>query len=540
MANVQGPLFSLTAAGSVAKTLCYKKGKRGTVCRKWAQPGGEASSDQLNVRQITGYLMANWQNLSTLEQASWAAPAEALSISPINLYLQANWKLINEGRAIKDSYTLGTRHYYLDHQWSVCGGVKHHVSQVESFYTTLSSPATAGTNNFNVVDSSGFVQYELIAFYGPSLGTGQVFRITAIAGNTIFVYPLIKASGFPSGTRVEHWWFNYAHPSSSGYYSLANRIVSSLQSSFPRGANLLGDYGTFVTTYVNSHGKTLPFGWNAILDNYWGTTALNHWNSTTYDELAKNDHSWYMSFAGGVNSGIESAFSIPVQPHRAYSFQLYFRDDGYQLYFDIVNAENPTHKAVEAWRPVNNKGFFGTQSKTFIVPEGMTSAKIMMYNLSTNNAGYHDDFRLIPIDNFSWEGEYLLPRTDFEPVVYVGDSWHNPLADNIETFLYNIHGRYTEFYDVGVAGFRLYNMIADWPTAVEPLQPKTVILQFGANDAGGLRPSQAEMEADLTTYLDLCDSIGARCIVVGIPIMRGYEQWSHDRNDQLRALVDAR
>jgi hypothetical protein len=104
MANVFGPLMSLSATGSVAKSLCYKKGTRTTVCRKYAKPSGDPSLSQLAIRQQTGDLMKHWKVISTEDQATWITLADQQDFSPINAYLKFNYERISNGLSTTDVY----------------------------------------------------------------------------------------------------------------------------------------------------------------------------------------------------------------------------------------------------------------------------------------------------------------------------------------------------------------------------------------------------------------------------------------------------
>jgi hypothetical protein len=104
MANVTGPLFSLKATGSVAKTLCYKKGVRCYVCRKYAKPSGEPSAAQIEVCEYTGERMNHWPLISPADQASWLLLALEQNIEPINAYLKFNWQRHLNGLESTDVY----------------------------------------------------------------------------------------------------------------------------------------------------------------------------------------------------------------------------------------------------------------------------------------------------------------------------------------------------------------------------------------------------------------------------------------------------
>lgn len=102
MANVRGPLFSLSAAGSIGKTISYKKGVRGYVARKWAKPSGDASAAQVVVRNFTGERMSHWPDISSENQLTWLGLAQVENTSPINAYLKVNWERYIAGLSTTD------------------------------------------------------------------------------------------------------------------------------------------------------------------------------------------------------------------------------------------------------------------------------------------------------------------------------------------------------------------------------------------------------------------------------------------------------
>ena len=102
MANVKGPLFSLSATGSINKTICYKKGVRGYVARKWAKPTGVARAAQELVRDFTGERMSHWPDISAEDQLTWWSLAQSVNSSPINVYLQKNWERHIQGLGTTD------------------------------------------------------------------------------------------------------------------------------------------------------------------------------------------------------------------------------------------------------------------------------------------------------------------------------------------------------------------------------------------------------------------------------------------------------
>ena len=77
MAKTTGPLISLDAHGSLAKTLNYSSRRSGPQCRKYNKPTGVPSAKQRGQRRLTEFLVAQWQNMSAADKATWAENAGA-------------------------------------------------------------------------------------------------------------------------------------------------------------------------------------------------------------------------------------------------------------------------------------------------------------------------------------------------------------------------------------------------------------------------------------------------------------------------------
>jgi hypothetical protein len=104
MARITGPLHSLTASGSLAKTINFRTRANRTIAARHSKPGGPPSTAQLAHRQLFANLAAAWKfateswiiTTGTVEQ-SWATLAEKESITPYNAYLKFNFSQIAEG-----------------------------------------------------------------------------------------------------------------------------------------------------------------------------------------------------------------------------------------------------------------------------------------------------------------------------------------------------------------------------------------------------------------------------------------------------------
>ena len=87
MARVKGPLFSLDASGSLAKTVTYSKWKGRNYTRQHVIPQNPQSTNQVNVRVAWDLIVKYWQaNVGTL-QAPWDAFAVQFQMSGFNQFI---------------------------------------------------------------------------------------------------------------------------------------------------------------------------------------------------------------------------------------------------------------------------------------------------------------------------------------------------------------------------------------------------------------------------------------------------------------------
>lgn len=80
MAKIKGPLFSQAAHGSIADILSFSKKRTGQQTRKYNKPLADPSGAQRGQRRLTEFLVAQWQNMSDADKATWAANARTLGV----------------------------------------------------------------------------------------------------------------------------------------------------------------------------------------------------------------------------------------------------------------------------------------------------------------------------------------------------------------------------------------------------------------------------------------------------------------------------
>lgn len=99
MVKVNGPAMSLEASGSLGGALVFSKWKGRPYVRELVRPANPRSGLQVGMRSMFAFLAQQWQNLTSVEQATWQAQADAIVASPFNGYMQINQKRWRDFRA---------------------------------------------------------------------------------------------------------------------------------------------------------------------------------------------------------------------------------------------------------------------------------------------------------------------------------------------------------------------------------------------------------------------------------------------------------
>lgn len=87
MARTKGPLFSLNASGSLAKTLVYSEWKNRSYVREHVIPANPSSTTQVNVRTAWDMLVADWQAEAGAQQDKWTEYAKQFDMSGFNKFM---------------------------------------------------------------------------------------------------------------------------------------------------------------------------------------------------------------------------------------------------------------------------------------------------------------------------------------------------------------------------------------------------------------------------------------------------------------------
>lgn len=92
MPKLTGPLLSLEAKGTIAKTLIFKKNRSGIIAKVYKKPKAQ-SKLRTEKQKTTAYYFGNitriWQNLTIEIEQEWNKKAKNKSMSGFNLFTQS-------------------------------------------------------------------------------------------------------------------------------------------------------------------------------------------------------------------------------------------------------------------------------------------------------------------------------------------------------------------------------------------------------------------------------------------------------------------
>ncbi len=95
MVKVYGPLFSLSASGSLGKAVTFSSWKGRAYVRQRVIPANPQTGPQTGMRAMLKFLSQEWTNLTTAQKDDWTSRAAATVISAFNAYIsynQSRWR----------------------------------------------------------------------------------------------------------------------------------------------------------------------------------------------------------------------------------------------------------------------------------------------------------------------------------------------------------------------------------------------------------------------------------------------------------------
>ncbi len=178
MAVVTGPLFSLSASGSVGDSIVYSTWKGIQYVRRHAVPANPKSVGQVSVRVMLKFLTQYWASLTGAEQTDWETRAAATNISPFNAFVgfnQTRWGRYAFPSKLDPATETGT-----------AGTILAPTAAAGSRSILLAVPISALADNWGVV-----IHSSLTTGFTPSRVTGrQVIPAESVATFNWLDFPL--------------------------------------------------------------------------------------------------------------------------------------------------------------------------------------------------------------------------------------------------------------------------------------------------------------------------------------------------------------
>lgn len=184
MARTTGPLMSLDASGSIAKTITFSRWKGRPYVRQLVTPSNPRSALQVSTRAMMKFLSQSWtSDLSGADKATWDALAAADAISPFNAYTRENLRRWTQFTAPGKAYPVGGTGTVPT--WTTLPDVTGGVRQA-----TVSFDVNALNNGWGLMifraDTTGFTcaRDNLVGIYRPLGTAAAVFIDTPIEPGT--------------------------------------------------------------------------------------------------------------------------------------------------------------------------------------------------------------------------------------------------------------------------------------------------------------------------------------------------------------------
>lgn len=86
MAKIQGPLFSVSASGTIADTATYRATARGAIAQMPPIPKTAANANQRRERARFALALVGWQALDATARANWVSAGLAFGMAAHKLY----------------------------------------------------------------------------------------------------------------------------------------------------------------------------------------------------------------------------------------------------------------------------------------------------------------------------------------------------------------------------------------------------------------------------------------------------------------------
>lgn len=96
MAVLTGPIMSLSASGTIAKTLTYASWKGIQYARTRVIPSNPQSTEQTKTRGVFAYLQDLYKFMPSIAREPWIAATVGIPMTPQNMLLQKNISILRD------------------------------------------------------------------------------------------------------------------------------------------------------------------------------------------------------------------------------------------------------------------------------------------------------------------------------------------------------------------------------------------------------------------------------------------------------------
>ena len=111
MVKLTGPMFSMSASGTIGKAVTFSSWKGRAYARQRVIPANPRSGPQTGMRAMLKFLSQEWTNLSIAEKADWTTRSASTVISNFNAFVgynQSRWRSYDNPSKLDPADETGT------------------------------------------------------------------------------------------------------------------------------------------------------------------------------------------------------------------------------------------------------------------------------------------------------------------------------------------------------------------------------------------------------------------------------------------------
>jgi len=196
MAKVSGPLLSISAGGTIAKTQVYSKWRGVPYVRQHVVPANPQSAEQTKTRSLFGWLMATWKLMDPDAQAPWTAFASGKPLTDRNAFNKSNIPMLRGLTVITD--LIGSP------------GARGGLAAASLALTPGSGTISAALGAPDLPSGWSITKAVAVAQLQQDPQTASTYKTVTASDSSDPYAPAF--SGLAAGTYVVNAWFVYAKP----------------------------------------------------------------------------------------------------------------------------------------------------------------------------------------------------------------------------------------------------------------------------------------------------------------------------------------